>query len=159
MESIGFVHGHPKGKKEGSFGALSFSAIHPLSQVTYYFSFSWANPWRGIKGDKRKNVIKAYMGIDKINMKEFWDFNENVNFSMVRGYKVLNIYTNLADAAKLLNVLEFTIHKSLMSIRRTEKITAEINLLLTTPFKLQEMQLEELQGSVIFEGLNKLKYI
>ena len=92
-------------------------------------------------------------------MKEFWDFNENVNFSMVRGYKVLNIYTNLADAAKLLNLLEFTIHKSLMNIRRTEKITPEINLLLTTPFKLQEMQLEELQGSVIFEGLNKPKEI
>ena len=90
-------------------------------------------------------------------MKEFWDFNENKNYSMVEGYKVLDMYHDKNDASKLLNKLKSIVYKSFMSIRLTENITPEIRLLLTTPFRLQEMQLEESQGDVIFEGINKPK--
>jgi hypothetical protein len=46
-----------------------------------------------------------------------------------------------------------------MSIHNTESITPEIDLLLNTPFRLQEMQLKKFQGNVLFEGLNKPKKI
>lgn len=88
-------------------------------------------------------------------MKEFWDFDENVNFSTINGYKVLNVYRDAAEAAKMLNKLKFITYKAFMSIHSTENITPEIDLLLNTPFRLQEMQLEEFQGDVLFEGLNK----
>ena len=90
-------------------------------------------------------------------MKEFWDFNENVNFSLIKGYKVLNIYHDLNTAAKILNELKFITYRSFMSIHSTEKITPEINLSLNTPFRLQEMQLEKFQGKITFDGLNKPK--
>lgn len=90
-------------------------------------------------------------------MKEFWDFDENINFSIVKGYKVLNIYPDMAAAAKLLNELNFIIYRSFMSIYASEHLTPEIELLLKTPFRLQEMQLEKFQGNVLFEGLNKPK--
>ena len=89
-------------------------------------------------------------------MKEFWDFDENVNFSMVKGYKVLNIYPDTTSAAKLLNDLKFITYRSFMSIHAIENVTPEIELLLKTPFRLQEMQLEKFQ-KVFFEGLNKPK--
>lgn len=92
-------------------------------------------------------------------MKEFWDFNENINFSIIKGYKVLNIYPNLAAAAGVLDELKIITYRSFISIHQSEKITPEIKLLLNTPFRLQEMQLEEIQGSVVFEGLNKPKGI
>ena len=92
-------------------------------------------------------------------MKEFWDFNENINFSIIKGYKVLNIYPNLAEAAGVLDELKFITYRSFISIHHSEKITPEIKLLLNTPFRLQEMQLEEIQGRVVFEGLNKPKGI
>jgi hypothetical protein len=90
-------------------------------------------------------------------MKEFWDFDENINFSTVKGYKVLNIYPDTGEAAKLLNELKFITYRSFMSIHATENVTPEIELLLKTPFRLQEMQLEKFQGNVLFEGLNKPK--
>ena len=90
-------------------------------------------------------------------MKEFWDFNENKNYSTIGGYKVLDMYGDKTDASKLLKKLKSIISKSFMSIQFTENITPEIRLLLTTPFRLQEMQLEESQGDVIFEGINKPK--
>ena len=90
-------------------------------------------------------------------MKEFWDFNENVNFSVIKGYKVLNVYPDTREAAKLLNDLKFIIYRSFMSIHTTENVTPEIELLLKTPFRLQEMQLENFQGNDTFEGLNKPK--
>tara|TARA_B110000977_G_scaffold15653_3_gene19157 strand:- start:2361 stop:2939 length:579 start_codon:yes stop_codon:yes gene_type:complete len=88
-------------------------------------------------------------------MTEFWDFDENVNFSPINGYKVLNVYPDAAAAAKILNELKFITYRAFMSIRNTENITPEIVLLLNTPFRLQEMQLEAFQGRVLFEGLNK----
>lgn len=90
-------------------------------------------------------------------MKEFWDFDENINFSIVKGYKVLNVYPDTSAAAKLLNDLKFLTYRSFMSIYTSEDLTPEIELLLKTPFRLQEMQLEKFQGKVLFEGLNKPK--
>lgn len=90
-------------------------------------------------------------------MKEFWDFNENVNYSIINGYKVINIYPDTPAAAKLLNDLKFITYKSFTSIHNSENVTPEINLLLKTSFRLQEMQLEDFQGDVLFEGLNKPK--
>jgi len=92
-------------------------------------------------------------------MKEFWDFNENVNYSIIKGYKVLNVYPDTRAAAKLLNDLKFIAYRSFMSINNTENVTPEMELLLKTPFRLQEMQLENFQGKVLFEGLNKPKRI
>lgn len=92
-------------------------------------------------------------------MKEFWDFNENVNFSLIKGYKVLNVYKDTSAAAKLLNDLEFITYKAFISIYASENVTPEIKLLLKTPFRLQEMQLEKFQGKVLFEGLNKPKKV
>lgn len=90
-------------------------------------------------------------------MKEFWDFNENINFSIVNGYKVLNVYPDTRGASKLLDDLKFITYRSFMSIYTSENLTPEIELLLKTPFRLQEMQLEKFQGDVLFEGLNKPK--
>lgn len=90
-------------------------------------------------------------------MKEFWDFDENVNFSIIKGYKVLNVYPDTRDAAKLLDDLKSVTYRSFMSIHATENVTPEIELLLKTPFRLQEMQLENFQGNDTFEGLNKPK--
>lgn len=92
-------------------------------------------------------------------MKEFWNFDENVNFSTIKGYKVLNVYQDTEAAAKILNELKFITYRAFMSIHNTENITSEIQLLLNTPFRLQEMQLEEFQGNVLFEGLNKPKRV
>lgn len=90
-------------------------------------------------------------------MKEFWDFDENVNFSIVNGYKVLNVYPDSKNAAKVLKDLKFIVYRAFMSIYQNEEPTPEMLLLLNTPFRLQEMQLEKFQGDVLFEGLNKPK--
>lgn len=90
-------------------------------------------------------------------MKEFWDFDENINFSIIKGYKVIDVYPDAHEAAKLLNELKFITYRSFMSIHASEHLTPEIELLLKTPFRLQEMQLEKFQGTVLFEGLNKPK--
>ena len=53
---------------------------------------------------------------------DIWDFNENKNYKMVDGYKVLN-------------------------------------LLISTPYYLQEMQLIKDQAKIKFDGLNKPKEV
>jgi len=92
-------------------------------------------------------------------MKEFWDFNENINYSLINEHKVLNVYPDSAAAAKILDDLKFITYRSFKTIKSSEIQTPEIKLLLNTPFKLQEMQLEDFQGDVLFEGLNKPKKI
>jgi hypothetical protein len=37
--------------------------------ITYYFAFSWANPWRGLHDKSYRNVVKAYLGTEKPNLK------------------------------------------------------------------------------------------
>ena len=83
-----------------------------------------------------------------------WDFDVNKNYVNINGYKVLN-YPDSIKAADLLEKINILILSAFISIELNEKRTPEINLLLSTPFYLQEMQLPEDQGDIIFEGLNK----
>lgn len=87
-----------------------------------------------------------------------WDFNEDKNYTNINGYKVLK-YPDAEKAAELLENINILILSTFISIELNEKRTPEINLLLSTPFYLQEMQLPEDQGSIIFDGLNKPKEV
>ncbi len=88
-----------------------------------------------------------------------WDFNEDKNYIKVGEYKVLNL-PNSEKASELLNEIDILIVKALISIEISEKKrTPEINILLQTPYFLQEMQLLKDQGSIKFEGLNKPKLV
>ena len=87
-----------------------------------------------------------------------WDFNENKNYVKVANYKVLNLQ-DPDKAAKLLNDIDLLILRCFISIEIKEKRTPEINILLQTPYVLQEMQLIKDQGSIKFEGLNKPKEV
>ena len=87
-----------------------------------------------------------------------WDFNENKNFVKIENYKVLDL-PDAEKAAKILNNIDFLILRCFISIQSKEKRTPEINILLQTPYVLQEMQLIKDQGSIKFEGLNKPKVL
>jgi hypothetical protein len=87
-----------------------------------------------------------------------WDFNEDKNYTNINGYKVLK-YSNAEKAAELLDSIHTLILATFISIELNEIRTHEINLLLSTPFQLQEMQIPEYQGDIIFEGLNKPKEV
>jgi len=87
-----------------------------------------------------------------------WDFNENKNYRNVVNYKVLD-FKDAQKAAKLLNDIDLLILRTFISIEFKEKRTPEINLLLSTPYVIQEMQLIEDQGYIKFEGLNKPKQV
>ena len=87
-----------------------------------------------------------------------WDFNENKNYININGYKVLNTIDS-KKASILLKRIEQFIYKLLNKLINFEKITPEIHLLLTTPFYIQEMQIEKDQGSIKFLGLNKPKNV
>ena len=85
-----------------------------------------------------------------------WDFDENKNYIKVGNYKVLNL-KDADKASKLLNDIDILILRTLISIQFKEKRTPELNILLQTPYVLQEMQLIKDQGTIKFEGLNKPK--
>jgi hypothetical protein len=87
-----------------------------------------------------------------------WDFNEDKNYKLVDGYKVLN-FQDSKKASKLLKSINVLILRTFESIDLNHKKTPEIDLLLNTPFDLQEMQLEKDQGKIKFEGLNKPKEV
>ena len=87
-----------------------------------------------------------------------WDFDENKNYIKVGEYKVIGL-PNSEKASDLLNDIDILIVKALISIEIREERTPEINILLQTPYFLQEMQLIKDQGSIKFEGLNKPKFV
>ena len=87
-----------------------------------------------------------------------WDFDENKNYIKVGEYKVLGL-PDAEKASDLLNDIDILIVKALISIEIREERTPEINILLQTPYFLQEMQLIKDQGSIKFEGLNKPKFV
>jgi hypothetical protein len=89
---------------------------------------------------------------------ELWDFNENKNYVTISGFKVLN-YKNAIKAALLLQKINDLIFQGFTSILKNEMITPEIELLVNTPFLLQEMQLKKDQLVIKFEGLNKPKNV
>ena len=85
-----------------------------------------------------------------------WDFDENKNYVTINNYKVLNL-KDADKAAELLNNVNLLILRVLIAIEFKEKRTPEINVLLSTPHILQEMQIIKDQGTIKFEGLNKPK--
>ena len=92
------------------------------------------------------------------NYNYIWDFDENKNYMFVNNFKVLKKVDAL-KASTLLRSIKNLIERCFNSIRYNEMITPEIELLLTTPFFLQEMQLKRDQLLYKFEGLNKPKNI
>jgi hypothetical protein len=90
---------------------------------------------------------------------ELWDFDENKNFIQIGEFKVLNIPNSSLNAAKLLYKIRNLIFKCFKSILENVMITPEIELLINTPFLLQEMQLVKDQKLIKFEGLNKPKKV
>ena len=76
-----------------------------------------------------------------------WDFNEDKNYIKVGEYKVLNL-PDAEKASELLNDIDILIVRALISIEMSVKRTPEINILLQTPYFLQEMQLLKDQGSM-----------
>ena len=71
---------------------------------------------------------------------ELWDFDENKNFIQIGEFKVLNIPSSSLKAARLLNRIKHLIIRCFRSILKNVMITPEIELLINTPFLLQEMQ-------------------
>jgi len=90
---------------------------------------------------------------------ELWDFDENKNFIQIGEFKVLNIPNSSLNAAKLLYKIRNLIFRCFKSILENVMITPEIELLINTPFLLQEMQLVKDQKLIKFEGLNKPKKV
>ena len=90
---------------------------------------------------------------------ELWDFDENKNFIQIGEFKVLNIPGSSLKAARLLNRIKHLIIRCFRSILKNVMITHEIELLINTPFLLQEMQLNKDQKLIKFEGLNKPKNV
>lgn len=90
---------------------------------------------------------------------ELWDFDENKNFIQIGEFKVLNIPSSSLKAARLLNRIKHLIIRCFRSILKNVMITPEVELLVTTPFLLQEMQLNKDQKLIKFEGLNKPKNV
>ena len=89
---------------------------------------------------------------------ELWDFDENKNYINIFGFKVLD-YKDSLKAATLLQNIKNLILNCFASILKYEMLTPEVELLLNTPFVLQEMQLEKDQLIIKFDGLNKPKNV
>lgn len=87
---------------------------------------------------------------------DIWDFDENKNFVVVDGEKVLN-KKDSKQASKLLKNLNYKIIQLFKKLNNIEN--KKIQLLINTPYFLQEMQEIKDQGSIKFEGLNKPKNI
>jgi uncharacterized protein YjaZ len=90
--------------------------------------------------------------------RELWDFDENKNYITISGFKVLN-YPDAVEAVILLQKIMELIFRCFLSISENEMITPEVELLINTPFILQEMQLQKDQLIIKFDGLNKPKYV
>lgn len=84
--------------------------------------------------------------------RKIWDFDENKNYILKHAYKVIK-RKDSDSAALVLKNLDLLIKFTLPRLPKN-KYT---KLLITTPYKLQEMQLEKDQGLYIFNGLNKPK--
>ena len=87
-----------------------------------------------------------------------WDFNENKNYVYLNNYKVLN-FNDAENAAKLLFNIDLMILRLFARLEQSKTRDDEINILLQTPYVLQEMQLVKDQGTIKFEGLNKPKNV
>ena len=91
-------------------------------------------------------------------MTVLWDFNENKNYTVINNYKVI-ISPNSGGSSKLLEKID-----NLVKLLKVTFVFSgiydgdkHIKLLVDTPYIVQEMQLVQDQGDIIFEGLNKPK--
>ena len=91
-------------------------------------------------------------------MNHLWDFDENINYIEINNIKVLK-KPDAKNASALLRRIKKLILRCFESIEFNEMITPELEILLTTPFILQEMQLKKDQLIYKFEGLNKPKNV
>ena len=91
-------------------------------------------------------------------MNHLWDFDETINYVNINGFKVLDV-PDATNASVLLRRIKNLILRCFESIKFNEMITPELEVLLTTPFILQEMQLKKDQLVYKFEGLNKPKNV
>ena len=91
-------------------------------------------------------------------MNHLWDFDETINYVTINGFKVLKA-PDAVRASVLLRRIKNLILRCFESIKFNEMITPELEILLTTPFILQEMQLKKDQLVYKFEGLNKPKNV
>ena len=109
-----------------------------------------------------------------MEQREFWDFDEDKNYITYKVnntpykvndkyYKVLSKYDNSLQAAVLLSHAEEYIIKVRDSIQGIPpgsdgtSLLDGIDILLKTPFQVQEMQINTREFPVEFEGLNKPK--
>ena len=87
-----------------------------------------------------------------------WNFNENKNYILSGNYKVLNL-PDSDKAAKLLKCIDELVLRCFARLDSKISNSPELDLLLRTPYVLQEMQLIKDQGTIKFEGLNKPKEV
>ena len=83
-------------------------------------------------------------------MNHLWDFDETINYVNINGFKVLD-FPDATNASVLLRRIKNLILRCFESIKFNEMITPELEVLLTTPFILQEMQLKKDQLVYKFE--------
>jgi hypothetical protein len=96
-------------------------------------------------------------------MKPFWDFDENINYTIINGYKVLNT-PDAIKSSKLLESIDIYIQMKLLNLRKTvtfypKKFKPGLDILLNTPCFFQEIQISTINWPVPFVGLNKPKNI
>ena len=97
-------------------------------------------------------------------MKEFWDFDENINFTEViinnKKYKVLYKYKDYIQAAKLLYQLDITLllickYLNVNKYKYSKEEQYAIDCFLDIHFNNNKTSLAEMQLGTIFGGLNK----
>tara|TARA_B110000211_G_scaffold142166_1_gene162326 strand:+ start:256 stop:774 length:519 start_codon:yes stop_codon:yes gene_type:complete len=93
-------------------------------------------------------------------MSLIWDFDEKKNYISINNYKVIDS-RGARQSSEILEVIDTLIAKLQFTLLLSGKAGTDIylKLLADTPHKVQEMQLPEDQGSIIFEGLNKPKNV
>ena len=97
-------------------------------------------------------------------MKEFWDFDENINFIEViinnKKYKVLYKYTDSSQSANILVQLDITLflicnYLSTNKYKYSKEERNAIECFLDVHFNNKKTSLAEMQIGTIFNGLNK----
>ena len=99
-------------------------------------------------------------------MKEFWDFDEKINYTTVniqgKPYKVINKYSNYIEAAKLLHYIYFIIFQisTYLYINRYKYSKLDqTRILCFTDIHNGNFLLSEMQLNTPFNGLNKPKNV
>lgn len=101
-------------------------------------------------------------------MKEFWDFDEDINFTEViinnKKYKVLYKYKDYTQAVKILAQLDITLlliceYLNTNKYKYPKEDQIAIECFLDIHFNNKNSRLSEMQLGTIFNGLNKPKEV